>query len=500
MMICILCLFLLREMTVADASACHSEQCVVSNSVLQEEEAAAERYLTGELESAQNRMCADIATALWNYDAEPSQLTARRLGETLQHYSTHAAEVWTNVTRFNWTSFTNYTLRRAFRKLSFVGKKALDGGSLAKYLRLEALLSSIRSNVTLCQYKGAWKDGDDGCHLTFSDLRRIMSLSENSAERLHYFKEWTRQTRRFGQAFSEILRIISAESKLNGFKSAADYVMNSYEWPTFREDTDAFWNELLPLYRRMHALVRARLTKKYGSKRVVPAYPIDVHFLDTQGYLTSTAADLTDPFMTSTWNDEHIPTNSKRKNISEIEAFKEAETFYVSLGLPKLPKRFWTKSLIQSPASMDGDSACQASAWDFCDGQDYRIRMCTETTISGLGTLFHELGHVYYFMLYADLPHVFRTGANAAFHEAVADALSWLAIQSRRLREHLGFGVTDAASETHHQRALAFDHVGQLFHGIATSMWMWTVLDEPVSRESMDSLYWDMRQDLLLYE
>ncbi|KAH7952558.1 hypothetical protein HPB52_024012 [Rhipicephalus sanguineus] len=83
-------------MTVADASACHSEQCVVSNSVLQEEEAAAERYLTGELESAQNRMCADIATALWNYDAEPSQLTARRL------------------------------------------------------------------------YKGAWKDGDDGCHLTFS--------------------------------------------------------------------------------------------------------------------------------------------------------------------------------------------------------------------------------------------------------------------------------------------------------------------------------------------
>ncbi|XP_075749901.1 angiotensin-converting enzyme-like [Rhipicephalus microplus] len=493
MMKCILCLFLLREMAAVGESPCLSEQCVVPNTVVQKEEAAAESYLMGELESAQNRMCADIATALWNFEAELSQLTARSLGETLQNYSAHAAQVWADVARFNWTSFTNSTLRRAFRKLSFMGKKALDEESLAKYLELEALLSSIRSNVTLCQYKGAWKEDDDGCHLTYSDLRRIMSLSENSAERLHYFKEWTRQTRRFGRAFSEILTIISAESKMNGFKSAADYVMNPYEWPTFREDTEVFWNKLLPLYQRMHAVVRERLTRKYGSKRVASAGPIDVHLLDIQGCLTSTVAGLTDPLKTSTWNGEQISLNLKRENFTEIDAFKEAEAFYVSLGLPQLPEGFWTKSSIQAPALMKGDSACQASAWDFCDGQDYRIRMCAERSISGLATLFHELGHVHYFMLYADQPHVFRTGANAAFHEAVADALSWLAIQSKRLREHLGFGLTDAAAETQHQMALAFDHVGQLFHGIATSKWMWTLLDEPASRENMDSLYWDMR-------
>lgn len=83
-------------------------------------------------------------------------------------------------------------------------------------------------------------------------------------------------------------------------------------------------------------------------------------------------------------------------------------------------------------------------------------------TISDLGTVFHEMGHIYYFMLYADLPRVFRAGANAA-------------------------------AEAQHQLALTFDHVGRLFHGIATSKWMWTVLDEPVSRERMDSIYWDMR-------
>ncbi|KAL3210516.1 hypothetical protein MRX96_037070 [Rhipicephalus microplus] len=199
-----------------------------------------------------------------------------------------------------------------------------------------------------------------------------MSLSENSAERLHYFKEWTKQTRRFGRAFSEILTIISTESKMNGFKSAADYVMNPYEWPTFKEDTEVFWNKLLPLYQRMHAVVRERLTRKYGSKLVIPAGPIDVHLLDIQGYLTSTVAGLTDPFKTSPWKGVQISLNLKRKDFTEIDAFKEAEAFYVSLGLPQLPVVFWTKSSIQAPALMKGDSACQASAWDFCDGQDYR--------------------------------------------------------------------------------------------------------------------------------
>ncbi|XP_037572831.2 angiotensin-converting enzyme [Dermacentor silvarum] len=302
-----------------------------------------------------------------------------------------------------------------------------------------------------------------------------------------------KQARRFGDAFYEILQIIAMESQMNGFRKAADYVMHSYEWPTFKADTEAFWNKLLPLYQRMHRLVRKRLTRKYGSKRVSPTGPIDVHLLGVQGYLTSNAADLTDPLTASTWNAENSPVNSKSQNFNALNAFKEAEYFYVSLGLPQLPKSVWAKSLIKTSSSRDAEVSCEASAWDFCDGQDYRVKMCTEATVSGLGTVFHEMGHVYYFMLYAHLPHVFRTGANEAFHEAVADALSWLAIQSRRLREHLRFGVIDAAAETHHLLARAFDHVGQLFHGIATSKWMWTVLDEPVSRERMDSLYWDMR-------
>ncbi|KAH7946064.1 hypothetical protein HPB49_019933 [Dermacentor silvarum] len=314
----------LCAMSVA-ASACQSERCVSKSAG--REEATAERYLTLELESAQNRMCSDIATALWNYNAESSELSALSLTETLQRYSAFQTEVWSNATRFNWTSFTNSTLRRAFSKLSLLGKNALDDENLAKCLQLEALLSSIRSNVTLCQYRGGWKDGDGGCQLTFS-----------------------------------------------GFRKAADYVMHSYEWPTFKADTEAFWNKLLPLYQRMHRLVRKRLTRKYGSKRVSPTGPIDVHLLGVQGYLTSNAADLTDPLTASTWNAENSPVNSKSQNFNALNAFKEAEYFYVSLGLPQLPKSVWAKSLIKTSSSRDAEVSCEASAWDFCDGQDYRVR------------------------------------------------------------------------------------------------------------------------------
>lgn len=36
-----------------------------------------------------------------------------------------------------------------------------------------------------------------------------------------------------------------------------------------------------------------------------------------------------------------------------------------------------------------------------------------------LQTVFHEMGHVYYFLLYKDQPSVYREGANPGFHEVI---------------------------------------------------------------------------------
>ena len=50
--------------------------------------------------------------------------------------------------------------------------------------------------------------------------------------------------------------------------------------------------------------------------------------------------------------------------------------------------------------------------------------MCTQLSHSFFTTAHHEVGHLYYAMLYWDLPASFREGANPAFHEAVGDTLA----------------------------------------------------------------------------
>ncbi|RWS06306.1 angiotensin-converting enzyme-like protein, partial [Leptotrombidium deliense] len=107
------------------------------------------------------------------------------------------------------------------------------------------------------------------------------------------------------------------------------------------------------------------------------------------------------------------------------DLFKLAEKFFMGINMYKMPGTFWTKSMLEKPS--DRKAVCHASAWDFSDGKDYRIRMCTEVTMKNMITAHHEMGHIQYFIAYKDQPHIFRTGANPVknakkliegFHEA----------------------------------------------------------------------------------
>jgi len=50
--------------------------------------------------------------------------------------------------------------------------------------------------------------------------------------------------------------------------------------------------------------------------------------------------------------------------------------------------------------------------------------MCTEVNGEDFEVVHHEMGHIEYYMQYRHLATVFRTGANAAFHEAVGDTVA----------------------------------------------------------------------------
>ena len=60
--------------------------------------------------------------------------------------------------------------------------------------------------------------------------------------------------------------------------------------------------------------------------------------------------------------------------------FEKADDFFQSLGLDPVPAEFWEGSIIEKPD--DGrDLTCHASAWDFYNGKDFRIKQCTSDVI-----------------------------------------------------------------------------------------------------------------------
>ena len=114
-----------------------------------------------------------------------------------------------------------------------------------------------------------------------------------------------------------------------------------------------------------------------------------------------------------------------------MKMFKEAEDFFMSMGLPPMPESFWNGSLLERPE--DGrEVVCHASAWDFQNGEDFRIKMCTEVNMGKLRTVNHEMGHTQYQMAYKNLSFLHRNGANPAFHEGVAD-ITFLASGKNKL-------------------------------------------------------------------
>ena len=60
-----------------------------------------------------------------------------------------------------------------------------------------------------------------------------------------------------------------------------------------------------------------------------------------------------------------------------LKMFQKSDEFFTSLGLIPMPDEFWKESLIEKPA--DREVVCHASAWDFCNGKDFRYIQNTDT-------------------------------------------------------------------------------------------------------------------------
>ncbi|XP_076314868.1 angiotensin-converting enzyme-like [Tachypleus tridentatus] len=124
------------------------------------------------------------------------------------------------------------------------------------------------------------------------------------------------------------------------------------------------------------------------------------------------------------------------------------------------------------------------------------IRMCTQLSREGLHRVFHEMGHVQYYMAYRFQPVIFRSGATSALHEALGEAMAELALSPECMRRQNISLIPETVSDDvislllrHALRKIAF-----LPWALVVDKWRYDVFSGAISPGKMNKWWWKLRE------
>ncbi|XP_045585497.2 LOW QUALITY PROTEIN: angiotensin-converting enzyme [Procambarus clarkii] len=449
------------------------------------------RNFLQELDVRGSQECTESAMASWNYASDITEEHRKLKAKAQLKYAAWQKESWESVRKWRgkWETLSDPFLRRQFKFLSILGTAALPKQDLEKYNDLVTEMSTLYSTAKICDYKNP-----KNCNLELEpDLTRILRTSRDYEELEHVWKMWRLQTgRRIKDHYRLFVKLANKAAKLNGFDNMGDMWLYPYESNQFRSDLAELWNQLMPLYQQLHAYARRKLREKYGEEHVSRRGPIPAHLLGNMwAQHWGEVYDLMIPFPGKVSVD--ITPQMVEQGYTPRRMFELAEDFFVSLNLTRMPQEFWQHSIIEKPKGRD--LVCHASAWDFCNGKDFRIKQCTDVTMNELITVHHEMGHIEYFLQYKHLPEVFRDGANPGFHEAVGDVLALSVATPKHLHE---IGLLeevhdDPEVDINFLMSMALDKITFLPFGYLMDLWRWDVFSGRISERDWNCAWWELR-------
>jgi peptidyl-dipeptidase A len=271
----------------------------------------------------------------------------------------------------------------------------------------------------------------------------------------------------------------------------ARYDMTPEEFDAVAEK---LWQQVKPLYDALHCHTRAQLAKKYGEDKVPAGKPIPVQLLGNMWaqQWNNIYDDLLKPYPAASI--ESADKQLKAQKWDSVRMTRSAESFYTSIGFQQLPETFWQRSMLVRPR--DREVVCHASAWDMDPKtNDVRIKMCMNPTEEDLFTIYHELGHVYYYLHYNTLPNRFRTGANDGFHEAIGDTVNLSVTPAYLAKIGLISPVKPSGEAViNQQMKIALDKIAFLPFGRLIDLWRWKVFSGEIAPDHYNQAWWDLRK------
>jgi peptidyl-dipeptidase A len=400
-----------------------------------------------------------------------------------------------------------------------------DPQKLAELTQIASRMSSLYGAGSYCTGSGDMQQ----CR-QIGELSAMLANNRNYDKQLDAWQGWHTVSIPMRADYMHFVELVNQGAKEMGFADAGEMWRSGYDMKPaeIAGETDRLWNQVKPLYEQLHCYARTQLVKQYGARGEVDGGLLPAHLLGNiwqqdwsnvwdllQPYKDAGNLDITAALqkqyqtelareMKKAGNNPGIQQSFMAERAAQLDIAKHmterAQDFYTSLDMPKLPDNYWSRTQFIKP--LDRDVVCHASAWDMNmggdakkgEGADVRTKMCIEPTEESFTTIYHELGHVYYYLAYNNLPPLFQGGANDGFHEAIGDTIV-LAMTPEYLKSVGLVGEQQQSQEAliNAQMRMASTKVAFLPFGLMIDRWRWGVFDGSIKPENYNRAWWELK-------
>jgi peptidyl-dipeptidase A len=354
-------------------------------------------------------------------------------------------------------------------------------------------LTTIAARLESTYGKGKWCPDPakaDSC-MNIDAITKTMAESRDAGKLRQVWEGWHTISPPMRNDYARFVELSNKGARELGFANTGAMWRAKYDMTpdAFMKELDRLWDQVRPLYVKLHAYVRLKLHEKYGNA-VPPDGPIPAYLLgniwaqDWSNIYPLVAPKNADPGYS-------LDDILKQRKVQPLEMVRTGERFYSSLGFAPLPKTFWERSLFVRPK--DREVVCHASAWDIDLEADIRIKMCIDPTAEDFTTIHHELGHNYYQRAYDMQPVLFRDSANDGFHEAIGDTIALSITPEYLVKIGLLGTAPDASRDIGLLMKRALEKVAFLPFGLLIDQWRWKVFSGEITPANYNKAWWDLR-------
>jgi len=390
---------------------------------------------------------------------------------------------------------------------------------LAELTRLASRLTAAYGGGKYCT-----DDEDPGTCRNLDQLSAVLATDRDWDTDLQAWAGWHRVGRGMLDDYQRFVELLNEGARDLGYADAGALWRSGYDMPPadLITETDRLWGQVKPLYDDLQCYTRTKLEEKYKDRMpddgTIPAhitgnmwaqdwsalYPLLEPYpgaasMDVDARLAAERArilaDITRDAGNGKASTDAAAAEHEASMKMAIAMVRRAEDFYTSIGFPALPASFYEKSMLLRPR--DRDALCHASAWPMnMGGTDVRIKMCINPTEEDQYVIYHEMGHIYYYLAYKDRWPIFQNGANDGFHEAIGDTIRLNITPAYLSRIGLGGkSGDDEKARLNAQMKLALEKVAFLPFGLLIDKWRWGVFDGSIAPEHYNDAWLKLRRE-----